>query len=63
MSCAEEHHLGVNRILIELIEYGMEAEKRKRQEFFLLAARFRSATDPEEIRRLGGEMGLMVFGD
>jgi hypothetical protein len=27
-----------------------------------LAERFRSATNPEEVRRLGDELGRMVFG-
>ena len=50
-------------MLLELIENGMEAEKRKQREFFDLAERFRRATDPEEIKRLGDQMGQMVFGD
>jgi hypothetical protein len=50
-------------MLLELIENGMEAEKRKQQEFFGLAERFRSATDPEEVKRLGEQMGRMVFGN
>ena len=37
------------------------AEKQKQQEFFDLAKRFRSATDPEEVKRLGDQMGRMVF--
>jgi hypothetical protein len=49
-------------MLLELIENGMEAEKRKQQEFFDLAERFRAATDPEEVRNLGDQMGRMVFG-
>lgn len=49
-------------MLLELIEHGMEAEKRKQREFFDLAERFRSATDPEEVKRLGDQMGRMVFG-
>ena len=49
-------------LLVELIENGMGAEKRKVQEFFDLAERFRGATDPEEIRRLGDRMGRMAFG-
>ena len=49
-------------MLLELIENGMEAEKRKQQEFFDLAERFRGATDPEEVKRLGEQMGRMVFG-
>jgi hypothetical protein len=50
-------------MLVELIENGIEAEKRKQQEFFELAERFRNADDPEEARRLGDELGRMVFGD
>ena len=40
-----------------------EAEKRKQQEFFDLAERFWSATDPDDVKRLGDQMGRMVFGD
>jgi hypothetical protein len=35
--------------------------KRKQQEFFELAERFGSATDPEEVKRLGDQMGRMIF--
>jgi hypothetical protein len=49
-------------MLVELIENGMEAERRKQQEFFNLAERFRNASDPEEVKHLGDEMGRMVFG-
>jgi len=49
-------------MLVELIENGIEAKKRRQQEFFDLAERFRNATDPEEAKRLGDEMGRMVFG-
>lgn len=59
---AKARKLSATRMLVELIENGIEAEKRKQQEFFALAERFRSANDPEEVRRLGDEMGRMVFG-
>jgi hypothetical protein len=49
---AKARRLSANRMLLELIENGMEAEKRKQQEFFGLAERFRNATDPKEIKRL-----------
>lgn len=49
-------------MLVELIEDGVEAQKRKQQEFFELARRFRKATDPEELKSLGDELGRMVFG-
>ena len=60
-SLAKARRLSANRMLLELIENGMELEKRKQREFFDLAERFRSATDPEEVRRLGDQMGRMVF--
>jgi hypothetical protein len=59
---AKTRRLSANRMLVELIENGMEAEKRKQREFFDLAERFRTATDPDEVRRLGDQMGRMVFG-
>jgi hypothetical protein len=62
-SLAKSRRLSANRMLLELIENGMEAEKRKQQEFFDLAERFRSATDPEDVKRLGDQMGRMVFGN
>ena len=60
---AKTRRLSANRMLVELIENGMEAEKRKQQEFLELAGRFRSANDPEEAKRLGDQLGRMVFGD
>lgn len=39
-----------------------EAKKRKQEEFFDLAERFRRATDATEIKGLGDQMGRMVFG-
>jgi hypothetical protein len=59
---ARTRKLSANRMLVELIENGIEVAKRKEQAFFELAERFRSATDPEDVKRLGSEMGRMVFG-
>jgi hypothetical protein len=60
---AKTRRLSASRMLVEPIENGMEAEKRKQQEFFDLAERFRAATDPEDVKRLGDRMSRMVFGD
>ena len=62
-SLAKTRRVSSNRMLVELIENGIEADKRKQQEFFELAERFRSATNPEEAKRLGDKLGRMVFGD
>jgi hypothetical protein len=60
---ARARRLSANRMLVELVENGIDAEKRRQQEFFALAERFRAASDPEEVRRLGDQIGRMVFGD
>jgi hypothetical protein len=60
---ARSRRLSANRMLVELLENGIEAERRKQQEFFDLAERFRRATDPEEVKRLGDQLGRMVFGN
>ena len=52
-----------NRVLVDLIELGIDARKQKEKAFFELAERFRAASDPAEAKRLGDEMGLMVFKD
>lgn len=61
-SLARTRKLSANRMLVELIENGIEAEKRKQQEFFELAEKFRTAADPEEAKRLGDALGRMAFG-
>jgi hypothetical protein len=60
---ARTRRLSANRMLVELIENGIQAEKQKQQEFFDLAERFRNASDPKEAKRLGDQMGRMVFGN
>jgi hypothetical protein len=61
-SMARSRKLSKNRMLLELIENGIDAEKRKQQQFFALAERFRNEQDPEAANRLGDELGRMVFG-
>jgi hypothetical protein len=60
---AKRRRLSDNRVLVELIEEGIEARKRKEAEFFGLAERFRASKDPEEVKRLGDEMGRFAFGE
>jgi hypothetical protein len=59
---AKTRKLSATRMLVELIENGIEIEGRQQQEFFELAERFREAKDPEIAKRLGDELGRMVFG-
>ena len=60
---AKTQRLSDNRVLVELIELGIETRKQKEKDFFALAERYRSADDPDEAKRLGDELGRMVFGE
>jgi hypothetical protein len=59
---AKTQRLSDNRVLVELIELGIEAKKQKEKAFFQLAERFRSARDPDEAKQLGNQLGRLVFG-
>jgi hypothetical protein len=60
---AKSQRLSDNRVLVELIELGIEARKQKEKAFFDLAERFRSESDPQHAKRLGDELGRLVFGE
>jgi hypothetical protein len=60
---AKRRRLSDNRVLVELIEEGIEAQQQKEKAFFQLAEKFRAASDPEQVKRLGDEMGRFVFGE
>lgn len=59
---AKSRRVSSTRVLVELIENGLEAEQRKQHQFFELAERFRNEKDPAEVKRLGEQLGEMVFG-
>jgi len=60
---AKERALSDNRVLVELIEQGIEARQQKEKAFFQLAERFRAADDPEQVKQLGNQLGRFVFGE
>ena len=60
---AKKQRLSGNRVLVELVELGLEARREKEKAFFELAQRFRASSDPEEVEQLGNELGRYVFGE
>ncbi len=62
-SMAKKRRLSASRMVAELIEQGIESRMQKEKAFFELAGKFREATEPEEVDRLGEELGRMIFGD
>jgi len=52
-----------NRVVVDLIEAGLEAQEREKERFFELADRLGNASDPDERRRLKKELACMTFGE
>lgn len=60
---AKKRRLSGNRVLLELVELGLEARRHKEAAFFELAERFRASGDPEQVKTLGDQLGRFVFGE
>lgn len=60
---SKQRRLSDNRVLVELIEQGIQAQKEKEKAFFELAHRFREARDTKEVEQLGDQLGRFVFGE
>ena len=52
-----------NRVVVDLIEAGLEAQEREKKRFFDLADRLARSSDPAEQNRLKKELARMTFGD
>ncbi len=52
-----------NRIIVDLIESGIEARERERKRFFELAHRLSRSGDAGEQKRLKEELARMTFGE
>ena len=62
-SLAKSSRTSANRVLVELIESGLEAREQEKRHFFELADRLASTENPEEQSRLKAELARLTFGD
>jgi hypothetical protein len=60
---AKARRTSANRVLVDLIEAGLEAKEAERARFLELARRFKDATDPRESERLREELARLTFGE
>lgn len=60
---ARRDKTSTSRVIVELIETGLEAKDRERREFLDLADRLSRSTDPAEQARLKRELARRTFGD
>jgi len=62
-SLAKSQRTSANRVLVNLIETGLEAKERERQRFYALAGRLVESGDAAERARLKKELARMTFGE
>ena len=62
-SLAKTSNMSANRIIVELIESGIEARQQERKRFLELADRLACSRDVEEQTRLKEELAVMTFGE
>ena len=60
---AKRRHISANRVIVDLIESGLEAKEREKIAFFDLADRLAHSSDREEQQQLKEELARMTFGD
>jgi hypothetical protein len=59
---AKDRKTSANRVLVDLIEAGLESKEIEKKRFFALTNKLTESTDPEERQRLKEELARMTFG-
>jgi uncharacterized membrane protein len=62
-SLAKTRGSSANRVIVDLIESGIEAQQQERKRFIELADRLARSRDAEEQARLKEELAVMTFGE
>ena len=60
---AKTRKTSANRVLVDLIEAGLQSREAEKERFFELATRLAESVDPAERKRLKEELARMTFGE
>jgi hypothetical protein len=60
---AKNRKTSTNRVLVELIETGIESKEAEKSRFFDLADQLSATTDPIEQKRIKEKLAHMTFGE
>jgi hypothetical protein len=60
---AKNRRTSTNRVLVELIETGIESKEAERTRFFELADKLSASSDPVERKRTKQALARMTFGE
>ena len=60
---AKSQQTSTNRVLVELIETGIESKEAEKNKFFELADKLSTSSDPVEQKRIKEALARMTFGE
>lgn len=60
---AKTKKTSANRVVVDLIEAGLEIQEREKRRFFDLADRLARSTDEKEQQQLKEELAFLTFGE
>ena len=60
---AKTRKVSANRVIVDLIETGLQARDAERERFLALARRFKESSDPDESDRLREELAHLIVGE
>jgi hypothetical protein len=60
---ARARKTSANRVLVDLIEAGLESKEAEKKQFFELANRLTESLDSRERERIKGQLARMTFGE
>jgi hypothetical protein len=60
---AKTRKTSASRVLVDLIEAGMQSKEAERERFFALANQLSETSDPAERQKIKKELARMTFGE
>ena len=63
LALAETKKTSASRVLVDLIETGLQAKEAQHQRFFEITDQLAETSDPAERKRLQEELARMTFAD
>jgi hypothetical protein len=60
---AKTRKTSANRVLVDLIEAGLQSKEAEKERFFLLVNQLTKSSDSAERERVKEELSRMTFGD
>ena len=60
---AKSRRVSANRVIVQLIQDGLEWKEREKARFFEVAERLAASSNAEEQRKLKEELARMTFGE